>query len=53
MHVLTAEGAAYQGELFDTLWVEGRMHVEQFSNDLGDAGYRLEDAVVSPYEDEG
>ena len=53
VHVLTAEGAAYQGELFDTVWVEGRMHVEQFSNDLGDAGYRLEDAVVSPYEDEG
>jgi hypothetical protein len=51
--VLTADGAAYQGELFDTVWVEGIMRVEQFSNDLGDAGYRLEDAKVSPYEDEG
>jgi hypothetical protein len=53
VHVLTADGAAYQGELFDTVWVEGIMRVEQFSNDLGDAGYRLEDAEVSPYDDEG
>ena len=53
VHVLTADGAAYQGELFDTVWVEGRMRVEQFSNELGDAGYRIEDAEVSLYEDEG
>jgi hypothetical protein len=53
VHVLTANGAAYRGQLFDTVWVEGLMRVQPFSNDLGDAGYRLEDAQVSPYEDEG
>ena len=53
VHVLTADGAAYRGELFDTVWVEGRMRVEPFSNALGDAGYRIEDAEVSVYEDEG
>jgi hypothetical protein len=29
------------------------MRVEHFSDELGDAGYRLEDASVSFYEDEG
>jgi hypothetical protein len=53
VHVVTADGAAYRGELFDTVWVEGRMRVEPFSNELGDAGYRIEDAEVSFYEDEG
>ncbi len=47
VHVLTADGAAYRGELFDTVWVEGRMHVTPFSNELGDAGYRIDDAEVS------
>jgi hypothetical protein len=53
VHVVTADGAPYRGELFDTVWVEGRMRVEHFSDELGDAGYRLEDASVSFYEDEG
>jgi hypothetical protein len=29
------------------------MHVTPFSNELGDAGYRIDDAEVSLYEDEG
>ena len=53
VHVITADGAAYRGELFDTVWVEGRMNVTPFSNELGDAGYRIDDAEVSLYEDEG
>ncbi|MGB5834968.1 MAG: DUF3299 domain-containing protein [Thiohalocapsa sp.] len=50
VHVLTADGAAYRGELFDTVWVEGRMRVTPFSDELGDAGYRIEEAAVSVYE---
>ena len=51
VYVVTAENAPYHGELFDTVWVEGRMRVEPFSNDLGDAGYKIEDAKVSVYEE--
>jgi hypothetical protein len=51
VYVVTAENAAYRGELFDTVWVEGRMRVEPFSDDLGDAGYKIEDAKVSVYEE--
>jgi hypothetical protein len=52
IHVVTADGAPYHGELFDTVWVEGRMRVTPFSDDLGDAGYRIEGAAVSLYEEE-
>jgi hypothetical protein len=52
VYVVTADGAPYRGELFDTVWVEGRMRVEHFSDDLGDAGYRIENARVSAYEEE-
>jgi hypothetical protein len=49
--VTTAAGDAYAGGLFDTVWVEGRMRVEPFSDELGDAGYHIEDARVSIYEE--
>jgi len=49
--VTTADGQPYQGGLFDTVWVEGRMRVTPFSNELGDAGYHVEDARVSIYEE--
>jgi hypothetical protein len=52
VYVITADGAPYKGELFDTVWVEGRMRIEHFSDDLGDAGYRIENARVSAYEEE-
>ena len=52
VYVITADGAPYRGELFDTVWVEGRMRVEHFSDDLGDAGYRIENARVSAYDEE-
>jgi hypothetical protein len=51
VYVVTAEGAAYRGELFDTVWVEGRMRVEPVNNELGDAGYKIEEARVSLYEE--
>jgi hypothetical protein len=50
VHVLTREGMAFEGQLFDTVWVTGTMRVERLSSDLAEAGYRLEDASVIPYE---
>jgi hypothetical protein len=49
--VTTPEEQPYVGALFDTVWVEGRLRVEPFSNELGDAGYRIEQAAVSLYEE--
>ena len=50
VHVVTREGKAFEGQLFDVVWVTGRMRVERLSSDLAEAGYRLEDASVVPYE---
>lgn len=50
VHVLTREGMAFEGQLFDTVWVTGTMRVERLSSELAEAGYRLEDASVIPYE---
>ena len=52
VYVVTSEDGAYRGELFDTVWVEGTMHIEQFTDDLGNAGYRIDAVRVSPYEEE-
>ncbi|MFW5724065.1 MAG: DUF3299 domain-containing protein [Halochromatium sp.] len=49
--VTTPDDRPYPGGLFDTVWVEGRMRVEPFSDELGDAGYRIEEAEVSLYEE--
>jgi hypothetical protein len=49
--VTTASDQPYEGGLFDTVWVEGRMRVAPFSNELGDAGYHIENAQVSLYEE--
>ena len=50
VHVVTGESEAFEGQLFDTVWVTGTMRVERLSSDLADAGYRLENASVAPYE---
>ena len=47
---MTGEGEAFEGRLFDAVWVTGTMHVESLSTDLAEAGYRLEGANVAPYE---
>jgi hypothetical protein len=52
VYVVTTDGAAYRGDMFDTVWVEGTMHIERFSNELGEAGYRIDAVSVSPYEEE-
>lgn len=50
VHVVTGEGKAFEGQLFDVVWVTGTMRVERLSSDLAEAGYRLESATVVPFE---
>lgn len=50
IHVVTGDGKAFEGQLFDVVWVTGTMRVERLSSELAEAGYRLEDASVVPYE---
>lgn len=50
VHVITERGHEYRGGLFDTVWVIGTLKVEASSSDLADAGYRLVDARLEPYE---
>ncbi len=50
VHVVTPEGKGFEGTLFDVVWVTGTMRVERLSSDLAEAGYRLEEAAVVPYE---
>lgn len=50
VYVVTEEDKAYQGELFDTVWVTGKMTVEKLSSELGDAGYRIEAMKVEPFQ---
>ena len=50
VHVVTDENHAYQGQLFDTVWVTGTIRVEKLSSELGEAGYRIEARKVEPYQ---
>ncbi len=50
VHVVTGEGKAFEGRLFDVVWVTGTMRVERLSSELAEAGYRLENAAVAPFE---
>ncbi len=50
VHVVADEDRAYQGELFDTVWVTGTMKLERMSNNLGSSGYRIEVTRVEPFE---
>ena len=52
VHVVTAKGGEYHGGLFDTVWVNGTLKVERLSNELADAGYRIDAVLVEPYEGE-
>ncbi|WPL19603.1 hypothetical protein Thiowin_04740 [Thiorhodovibrio winogradskyi] len=48
--VSTREHKPYLGGLFDTVWVEGKMQVDTTDSALGSAGYRIDQARVTPYE---
>ena len=50
VYVVTDEGHAYEGELFDTVWVTGTFEVDKSSSELGDAGYRIQARLVEPYQ---
>ncbi|MCB1786384.1 MAG: DUF3299 domain-containing protein [Gammaproteobacteria bacterium] len=50
IYVVLRDGKDYQGELFDVVWVTGTIHVERLSSELAEAGYRIDDALVTPYE---
>lgn len=50
VHVVLPEGKTYRGEVFDTVWVTGVLHIERFSSEMADAGYRLEALALAPYQ---
>lgn len=50
VYVQAAEGSATVRELFETVWVTGRLSVQSTSSELGDAGYSISAAKVEPYE---
>lgn len=50
VYVVTSEDHAYEGELFDTVWVTGTIRVEKLSSELGDSGYRIDASKVEPYQ---
>jgi hypothetical protein len=52
VHVITAKGREYSGDLFDTVWVTGTLRIEHYSGEMAEAGYRLEATAVEPYESE-
>ena len=41
---------AFEGETFDTVWVTGTLRVTPTSNELADAGYRIDGSAIAPYE---
>jgi hypothetical protein len=50
VHVVTGTDRAYQGGLFDPVWVSGILKVESSSSELAEAGYRLEATTVESYD---
>ena len=50
VHVVTHKDETFEGRLFDVVWVTGTMRLERLSSDLAEAGYRLEEARVAPYD---
>lgn len=37
-------------ELYDTVWVKGKIMIERSENELGDSGYSIQATSVEPYE---
>lgn len=46
----TPSGTPFKGDLFDAVWVTGTLKVESTSSELAEAGYKLENVKVEPYE---
>lgn len=49
VYVVAEQGARVR-EMFDTVWVTGRLRAQRTDSELGDAGYRLEAQRVEPYD---
>jgi hypothetical protein len=41
---------AFEGQMFDTVWVTGTLKVTPTSSELADAGYRIDATAIAPYE---
>jgi uncharacterized protein len=52
VYVKLAPEQAFEGELFDTVWVTGTLKVTPTSSDLADAGYRIDATGIAPYEND-
>ncbi len=48
VYVTVLEKEGYEGKLFDMVWVTGEIAIERLSNELGDAGYRIDAQKVRP-----
>lgn len=49
VHVHSERGYPLE-QLFDAVWVTGRLKTERVNSDMGDAGYTLQAVLVEPYE---
>ena len=36
---------------FDPVWVEGKLSIQRFSNELADAGYAIKSAKITAFEE--
>ncbi|MEO5343267.1 MAG: DUF3299 domain-containing protein [Gammaproteobacteria bacterium SHHR-1] len=53
VHVRLPQGAGLAADnLYEAVWVIGRLSIERTSNELGAAGYSMDDAQVEPYEED-
>jgi hypothetical protein len=50
VYVRTPQEQAYEGEMFDVVWVTGTLRVAAVASELGHAGYTLEAIEVADYE---
>ena len=41
VHVFTRKDRPFKGQLFDVVWVTGKMRVVKSENEFGEAGYRI------------
>lgn len=52
VYVKLAPEQAFEGALFDTIWVTGILKVTPTSSELADAGYRIDATGIAPYEND-
>ncbi|MBQ0783184.1 MAG: DUF3299 domain-containing protein, partial [Amphritea sp.] len=50
MLYVTFEPGTNVENLYDAIWITGKLSVDRVSNDLGAAGYKVEAFKIEPYE---